>query len=232
MIQAVLFDFNGVIIDDEPLHKKAYAEALKAEGITQSEEDYYASLGMDDVTFVRAAFGRAGIALTDERLRAVIDREAILHRQLLGDVMPLFPGVVTFIKALGRAYPLGVVSMADRREIDYVLERASLAGAFGVIVSAENVGACKPDPACYNCALELLNNARNKAHVVPLQPAECLVIEDSPPGIRAARDAGMRTLGVTNTVSEALLREAGADIVTRSLADWTVDAVHHVFDKR
>ena len=157
MIQAVLFDFNGVIVDDEPLHKKAYAEALKAEGITQTDEEYFASLGMDDATFVRAAFERAGVEVTDERMRAVIEREAALHRQLLGDVMPLFPGVETFIKALARAYPLGVVSMADLSEIDYVLERAGLREAFSVIVSAENVKACKPDPSCYNCALGFLS---------------------------------------------------------------------------
>ena len=61
-------------------------------------------------------------------------------------------------------------------------------------------------------------------------PDECLVVEDSPPGILSARAAGMRTLGVTNTVSDKALRDAGADFVTRSLADWTPDAVHHVFD--
>ncbi len=232
MIQAVLFDFNGVIIDDEPLHKKAYGEALEAEGLTQTEEDYYASLGMDDVTFVRAAFERAGVELTDEKMRAVIEREAARHRELLGDEMPLFPGVVTFIKALARSFPLGVVSMADRGEIDYVLEQASLSSAFSVIVSAENVSVCKPDPGCYNCALEFLNRQRSEAQVLPLQAAECLVIEDSPPGIQSARAAGMCTLGVTNTVSEKLLRAAGADVVTHSLADWTVDAMQHVFNKR
>jgi len=93
------------------------------------------------------------------------------------------------------------------------------------------VTACKPDPSCYTRALQLLNAKRgNEAHVLPHGPEECLVIEDSPPGIRAGRAAGMRTLGVTNTVSERELREAGADIVTRSLFDWTPDALHHVFD--
>jgi beta-phosphoglucomutase-like phosphatase (HAD superfamily) len=65
--------------------------------------------------------------------------------------------------------------------------------------------------------------------LLPLLAQECLVVEDSPPGIRAGRGAGMRTLGITNTVSEAQLREAGADVVSSSLADWNVDAVHHVF---
>jgi len=232
MIQAILFDFNGVVIDDEPLHKKAYQDALAAEGISISDSEYYDSLGMDDVTFVRAAFGRAGRDLSDETLRAVIEREYELHRAMIDGELPLFPGVVTFIKSLARVYPLGVVSMARRDQIDYVLKRASLNKFFDVVVSAEDVRACKPDPGCYKRALELLNEKRNSAHAPPFQPSECLVIEDSPPGIQAGRSAGMRTLGVVNTVRESALRAAGADVVTQSLADWTLDAVHHVFNKR
>src|SRR5574341_365228 len=88
----------------------------------------------------------------------------------------------------------------------------------------------KPAPDCYRRALELLNEKRLDNRARPLQANECLVVEDAPPGIEAARTAGMRTLGVTNTVAEPLLRGAGADVVTRSLADWYTDAVHHVFD--
>src|SRR2546421_2237503 len=120
MIQAVFFDFNGVIIDDEPLHMKAFGEALREEGLEQTEEEYLASLGMDDVTFVRAAFERAGRELSDEVLRSVVEREAAKHRALIEKELPLSPGVVTFVKALSRRYPLGVVSMASRDGIDYV----------------------------------------------------------------------------------------------------------------
>jgi beta-phosphoglucomutase len=230
MIQAVFFDFNGVIVNDEPLQLKAYTEVLGREGLALTEEDYYGSLGMDDVAFVRAAFGRAGRELTDELLGRVIEAKTAAHRELLKDELPLFPGVVTFIKALARRHALGLVSMARRTEIDHVLERAALAGHFAVVVSAEDVRAHKPDPSCYNNALALLNSTRGKADIIPLAAADCLVVEDAPPGIQAARAAGMRTLGVTNTVPEKALRDAGADIVTRSLADWTPDAVHHVFD--
>ncbi|MGH9901011.1 MAG: HAD family hydrolase [Pyrinomonadaceae bacterium] len=232
MIQAILFDFNGVIIDDEPLQLKAYQEVLGAEGITLTEEDYYGALGTDDATFVRAAFARAGRPPDDELMRAVVERKSEAHRKLIGGEMPLFPGVVTFAKACARTYPLGIVSMARRAEIDYVLDRATLNGLFSVIVSAEEERPCKPDPYCYRRALELLNEKRSEAHVLPLQPAECLVIEDAPPGVESARAAGMHTLGVTNTVSEGALRAAGAEVVTASLADWTLDAVHHVFNKR
>jgi beta-phosphoglucomutase len=230
MIHAIFFDFNGVIIDDEPLHMKAYQEVLAAEGITLTEEGYMTMLGMDDATFVRTAYERAGKPLSDETMTAVIAREGAAHRKMIEDELPLFPGVVTFIKAASRHFQLGVVSMASRAGIDYVLQRAHLDRAFTVIVSTEDAHACKPDPCCYERALELLNEKRRDARQLPLLPRECLVIEDSPPGIQSGRAAGMRTLGVTNTVSEQALRAAGANVVTHSLADWTVDAVHHVFD--
>jgi beta-phosphoglucomutase len=232
MIKAILFDFNGVVIDDEPLQLKAAQAALKAEGITLTDEEYYDSLGMDDVTFFRAAFARAGREHGGEDFDRVLAESARLHRELIAEELPLFPGVVTFIKSLARRYPLAVVSMARRESIEYVLERAGIAQAFAVVVSAEDVTACKPDPACVNRALEKLNETRTSAGQPALAPAECLVIEDAPPGIEAARTAGMRTLGVTNTVGEAALRAAGADVVTHSLADWTDDAVRHVFSER
>lgn len=232
MIRAIFFDFNGVVINDEPIQLKAYQEALRAEEIALTAEEYYGCLGMDDVTFVRAAYERAGKSLTDEQTKNIIERKTELHRQMIEDELPLFPGVVTFIRALARRYPLGLASMARRVEIDHVLARAKLERAFTVIVSAEDAHACKPDPCCFNLALELLNRKRREERKLPLLPRECLVIEDSPPGIQAGRAAGgMKTLGVTNTVSEEALRAAGADVVTQSLADWTVDAVHHVFSK-
>jgi beta-phosphoglucomutase len=230
MIHAIFFDFNGVIVDDEPLHLKAYTEVLAKEGITLTEAEYMTMLGMDDVTFVRTAFERAGKPVTDETVRAVIAREFELNRKMIEGELPLSPGILTFVKALARHYQLGVVSMATRASIDYVLERAGLAPAFTVVFSAEDSPTYKPDPYCYRRALELLNEQRREARLLPLLPAECLVIEDSPPGIQAGRAAGMRTLGLTNTVSEEDLRAAGASVVTHSLADWTVDAVHHVFD--
>src|SRR5919112_2699775 len=230
MIQAVFFDFNGVIVDDEPLQMKAYQEVLGREGLAVTEEDYFGSLGMDDRAFVRAAYERAERELDDETLARVIEGKTAAHRKLLEGELPLFPGVVTFIKALKRGHSLGLVSMARRTEIDHVLERAALASYFDAVVSAEDATACKPDPSCYNGGLELLNRRRGEGHIIPLRPEECLVVEDSPPGILSARAAGMRTLGVTNTVPDKALREAGADSVTRSLADWTPDSVHHVFD--
>lgn len=230
MIQAIFFDFNGVIIDDEPLQLKAYQEALRPEGVMLTEQDYYDGLGMDDKTFVRATYQRAAREASEENMTSVIERKSAVHRKLIEGDLPLFPGVVTLIKHLSRFYQLGLVSMARRVEIEHVLERAHLTNSFTVVISSEDARACKPDPHCYQRALELLNDERRAVRKLALQPAECLVIEDAPPGIRSGRAAGMRTLGVTHTVPEKALREAEADIVTSYLPDWNADAVHHVFD--
>jgi HAD superfamily hydrolase (TIGR01509 family) len=232
MIRAILFDFNGVIIDDEPLQLAAYQEVLRAESVALTEADYYSCLGMDDVRFVRAAFERAGRETTDAQLAGIIERKTAHHRELIKDELPLFPGVVTFVKSCARQWQTGLVSMARRTEIDHVLERAGLTKLFTAIVSAEDVSACKPDPACCLRALELLNGHLRANNQPTLAADECLVVEDSPAGIESARAAGMRTLGVTNTVTETQLRGAGADVVTHSLFDWTPDAVYHVFSKR
>ena len=230
MIQAIFLDFNGVIINDERIHLKAYREVLLGEGIALSDEDYFASLGMDDVAFVRAAYARGGHALSDETLHSVIRREHETHRAFIKNELPVDSGTVSFIKAAARHKQLGVVSMAVQSEINHVLRLAHLDNLFTVFVTAGQVIRHKPAPDCYELGLALLNERRRDARVLPLLPAECLVIEDAPPGIAAGRAAGMRTMGVTNTVSEAALRAAGAEVVTPNLFDWNVDAVHHVFD--
>src|SRR5437899_8941100 len=114
MTQAIFFDFNGVIINDERIHLKAYREILAHVAVALSDEDYFASLGMDDVAFVRAAFARNGGSLTDEVLHAVIQREHELHRDSIKEELPAASGVITFIKEASRYYQLGVVSMAVR----------------------------------------------------------------------------------------------------------------------
>jgi len=229
MIKAIFFDFNGVIIDDELLQMKAYEEVLREHGIALTKEWYFSALGMDDVTFVRSMFERSNTPLTDEVLRQVQIKKTDLHRTMIEDELPLFPGVVTFLKAAAREFSLGLVSMASTDEISYVLERANLRQLFSVFVMAGDVPVCKPAPDCYRSGLEKLNEKRSSDRLLPVLANECLAIEDSPPGIESARGAGMRTLGVLNTVTESELRAAGADVVTPSLFDWTTDAVRLVY---
>src|ERR1044071_2331400 len=228
MIKAILFDFNGVIIDDETIQMKAYEQILKGHEITLTEELYWAALGMDDRTFVRSMFEHAKKPLTDPVLETVLDAKTDLHRELIAE-LPLFPGVLTFLKATSREFDLGLVSMANKVEVGYVFQRANLTPLFSVIVTAEDASVCKPAPDCYLAGLTKLNEKRQHERKLPLLASECLAIEDSPPGIQSARASGMRTLGITNTVPAAALREAGAEVVTASLADWTVAAVKGLY---
>jgi HAD superfamily hydrolase (TIGR01509 family) len=229
MIRAIFFDFNGVIIDDETIQMKAFQEVLRGHDVNITEDWYFDSLGMDDRTFVRSMFSRAGKPITDPVMTSVIAAKTSMHRDVIKDELPLFPGVLTFLKAASRHFSLGVVSMANMNEVGYVFERANLTSLFSVVVTAEDTSVCKPAPDCYAGGLDKLNQKRQQERLLPLLPAECLAIEDAPPGIESARVAGMRTLGVTNTVSEKELRAAGAEVVTGSLADWTTDAVRLVY---
>jgi beta-phosphoglucomutase len=229
MIQAIFFDFNGVIINDERIHLKAYQEVLAAEGVELTEEDYFPCLGMDDVAFTQAAFARVNKPLTEQLTRDVIQREHELHRKFIAEDLPVPSGVVAFIKQLHRHYELGIVSMAERSEIDHVLGLTGLTDQFSVIVSAATDLNHKPAPDCYLRGLQWLNERRATQRKLPILAAECVVIEDAPPGVAAARAAGMRTIGVTTTVSERALRDARADVVTPNLFDWNADAVHHLF---
>jgi HAD superfamily hydrolase (TIGR01509 family) len=228
MIKAIFFDFNGVIIDDEIIQMKAYQEVLSGHEVPLTEELYFGALGMDDRTFVRSMFEHAKKPLSDPVLEEVMVAKTDLHRQMIEE-LPLFPGVLTFLKAASREFQLGLVSMANIAEVSYVFQRANLTPLFTVIITAEDASVCKPAPDCYLAGLMKLNEKRQYERMLPLLASECLAIEDSPPGIQSARAAGMKTLGVTNTVAEGALREAGADVVTKSLADWTPDAVKLVF---
>jgi len=229
MIKAIFFDFNGVIIDDEPLQMAAYQEVLREHGIALTEDDYYSALGMDDKAFVRFAFTRYQKQLTDDALKSILEGKLVRHRKLIENELPLFPGVVTFLQSAARQYSLCLVSMASPAEIEHVLQRANLQRLFSVIVSSADVNACKPAPDCYQSALRKLNEKRKAEGRPALAATDCLAIEDSPPGIESARLAGTHTLGITNTVDAEQLRAAGAEVVSASLADWTTEAVRHVF---
>jgi HAD superfamily hydrolase (TIGR01509 family) len=229
MIKAILMDFNGVIINDEPLHLKGYQEALKVEKIELSEEDYYSCLGMDDKAFTQAAFERVGKEFTDEKISEVIKAKTEKWFEYVETEIPLFDGAVSFIKKMEKDFALGIVSMARREEIEFVLEKTGLRSSFMTIVASEDVAKHKPDPECYLTGFNLIDAERMRRGRNPMIHKDCLVIEDSPPGIVAGNLAGLMTLGIPNTVSTERLREAGADSVSKNLQDWMPESVRQVF---
>ncbi len=229
MIKALLLDFNGVIIDDEPIQMRAYQEILAAEDIALTDEQYYECLGMDDRSFVEAAFERVGRNLETNKVLELTQHKTQKWREIMADGVPLFENVENFIRKMADEFSLGIVSMSGRPEIDLVLEQTDLAGCFDVIVSAENVSNCKPDPECYRIGFRELDLARTQKGHLPMIHSECVVIEDSPPGVQAGKAANLPVLGVTNTVDAEMLRAAGATWVAKDLNDWFPESFRKAF---
>lgn len=229
MIKALLLDFNGVIINDEPIQMRAYQEILATENVVVTETEYYDSLGMDDRTFVETAYERAGKTVDANKVLEVVQHKTQKWRDIMADGVPLFENVDNFIRKMASEFSLGIVSMAGRSEIDHILELTRLADCFDVIISAENVTKCKPDPECYRLGFRELDLARTRNGHLPMIHSECVVIEDSAPGAQAGKAAGLPVLGVTNTVDAESLRSAGATWVARDLNDWFAESFRRAF---
>lgn len=229
MIKAILMDFNGVVIDDESIQMRNYQEILAKEAIAMTREDYYSSLGMDDRRFIEAAFQRAGQTATPNKVLEIMEAKTEAWLESVADHLPLFPGIESFIRKASNEFALGLVSMCNRQEIDYALERSGLRELFSVVVSAEMVSASKPDPECYRLGFRMIDAARVSQGHLPITHPECLVIEDSPPGVEAGVRADLQVLGVTNTVSEEELRKAGARWVAKDLNDWWPESIRLAF---
>ena len=215
-LQAIIFDFDGVIVDSESVHFRLFRKILAEYGIDLTRDAYDEHyLGMDDRECFTTILGAHGKGSVLPQVPALIERKSAMLMSDLNHRIPLLPGVDGFIRAAAARVPLAVCSGALRREIEAMLQMAGLLEAFVGIVSAEDVTRGKPDPEGYLAALKLLDQttARDKG----IRPQACLVVEDSIAGIEAARAAGMRCLAVTNSYPAEALKAAGADVVVRTL---------------
>lgn len=218
MIRAVVFDFDGVIANSEPLHFRAYRDVLAERGLTLTEAAYYENyLGYDDIGAFRAIGADAGVPLGEDDITSLVARKAVRLEDLEKSGSVLFPGAREAIARLSAAWPTAIASGALKAEILRVLQHESLTAYFRAVVSAEDTAASKPDPAPYLRAVSLL------AHDVPgLQPHECVAIEDSHWGLVSARTAGLRTIGITHTY-EATALAATSDVVIDHLDQLVPD---------
>jgi len=214
-LKAIIFDFNGVIVDDEPLHLELFRRVMGEEGLELTDEEYHEKyLGFDDRGCFTAALSDMGKPVPDAGyIDELIARKAGYYMTAIGESFLIFPGVIELIGLVRRKYPLAIASGALRSEIELVLERGGIRDAFGPIIAAEDVEACKPDPEGYLKALDKLRVTETS-----LQPSQCLVIEDSIAGVEAAGRAGMRCLAVTNSYNAAQL--AAADWILETLAGF------------
>ena len=210
---AVLFDFDGVIVNSEPLHFLAFHEVLKSEKIELTESEYFQELiGFDDRGAFKHVFERRGRELDPKTFLRVMTRKSeammeLIHRRKL----EALPGAEEFVRSLWRHCPLGIVSGALREEIEAMLAGVALRDCFSVITAAEDVDVGKPDPRGYLLTMKLLGEKSKRQ----LKPSGCLVVEDAPKVIARVKAHGFVTLGVaTSHLPEKL---ADADAVVPSL---------------
>ena len=218
MLRALIFDFNGIIVDDEPIHFELFKQVLAEEGIKLTEADYYARyLGFDDRGAFTAAYREHGRSLDEKLLARLIDRKTIYYQSEIRSKVRIFPGVEKLVTTLVPVLPLAVASGALRQEIETILSAAGLLKHFAVIISAEDVDHGKPEPEIFLKALARLNAQVEDGH--PIDAADCLVIEDSKEGIRGARRAGMKCLAVSNSHPTELLQDANAVVRSQEEVD-------------
>ena len=216
-LRAIVFDFDGVIADSEPLHFRGYRDILAEEGVTLTEADYYARyLGFDDVGAFEAVAAQHGLAWNGARIADLVARKAVRLEALERDVSVLFPGAADAVRRAAAAMPVAIASGARGEEIRRVLAREHLLSCFAAIVAAEDTAVSKPAPDPYLRALALLAPAFGDR----LRAAECVAIEDSHWGLESARAAGLRTVAVTNTYRAD---ELAADLTISSLQDMDLD---------
>jgi len=223
MIRAVIFDFNGVLVDDEHLHFEMFREVLAAEGVSITDQDYHERyLGLDDRGCFEAALLDGGQTADTARLDELIARKAVRYAEEAARGLRFFPGAADCLNALAEHWPLAINSGALRPEIEFALTLIHRRDRVRSIVSAEDTSRCKPDPQGYELALAALRE-NPEAGVPDLDASECLVIEDSLAGIASAKGAGMFAVGVSNTYKADEIMESGADDVLPGVDHLTPD---------
>ena len=213
MIDAIIFDCDGVIIDSEPIHLACFREVLKQEGLELSDEDYYGKyIGFDDHDCFQAVFQAAGREITEEKIAELKARKTVLIKKIFSTSVKPLPGAVELIQTAHAAgIGLAICSGALRDELAIITRTIGIDELIDVIVSADDVDRGKPDPQGYLLAMELLEKKLTRR----IRPAHTWVIEDSPAGIIAAKKAGCKVLAITNAYNRPSL--TNADKTVKSL---------------
>lgn len=222
-LDAVIFDFDGVIANSEPLHYQAFADTLASAGFALSREAYYANyLGYDDVGAFEAVAKDQGRPLEASAIRGLVETKERRMHELTHGADVLFPGAAAFIGACAAHVPVAICSGALRQEIVAVLEAARLTAAVRLIVAAGDTPQSKPSPEPYRLAFARLNAEAGGR----LRADHTVAIEDSRWGLASAQGAGLRLVGVTNSYGADAL--PGAELVVAGLHALSVDMLDEV----
>ena len=223
MIRAIIFDFNGVIADDETPHLHCFQQALAEAGLSLTKEEYYGTyLGMDERTCATALLAARDHTCDRNLLSAIMERKTTLFREYIALHKPaLFLGVVEFVKRATAHYRLAIATGGRREQIAHALHDTTIEQDFPVLVSADDCAVGKPDPAIYRHTLKLLNAQEPRPPLITA--GECLAVEDSLAGIQSAHRAGMAVLALATTYPAEKLGEA--DYILPNLEDVTPEEV-------
>ena len=218
-LAGVLFDFNGVLVDDEHLHFEGFNAVLAPLGIALTQRDYDdVYLGFDDRGVFEAALRAHGRAPDAEQVRGLIAAKARVYAARAATELRVFDGAAALLREAAARAPVVIVSGALRAEIEGALAVMGAGAAVRAIVAAEDVSACKPDPEGYLAGLALLRSWGGT-----VEPSRCVAIEDSTAGVAAARAAGLAVLAVAHSYPRAQLEAAGAGRVAEALRDVRCD---------
>jgi beta-phosphoglucomutase len=230
-IDAVIFDFNGVLVDDESVHFSLFSEVLAKEGVELSLDAYLKRyLGYDDRKCFEMVLLDSEKSVDTGYIDRLIAQKARRYTEVASEGLRFFPSVSETLESISARWPVAICSGALRAEIEYSLKLLNKLGQVAVIISAEDTTNCKPHPEGYQLALAALRDHAGTAGDMTnkstkkrteLIPANCLVIEDSLAGIVSAKSAGMWAIGVPNTYSAKQLFDAGADDVILGLGNLT-----------
>lgn len=224
MLKAVVFDFDGIIVDTEPLHYRAFQKVLEPLDAGFSWPEYTSKyMGFDDRDAFREAFRVSAIPFTDEKLSEIISLKASLFHAVASEGVSTYPGVIELIKSISGSIPLAICSGALRSDIEPVLQMLSISDTFDCVVTAEDVLASKPDPASYMLAIKKLQLIFPQSGITP---SGSVAIEDTPAGISSAKGAGLKVLAVTNSYPAKDL--ALADLVVESLSGVTPEVLRRL----
>jgi HAD superfamily hydrolase (TIGR01509 family) len=227
LLRTIIFDFDGIIVDSEPIIMRLTREMADKEGMTVSEEEYYRNyLALDDRGIVEHLFTSHGRAVDHGRVEELVNWKSRVYGNIIENGLPTLPGAVDFVRQAAKSYPLAIASGSARSEIEHLLSKLALRDHFRFIASADDCQRSKPDPEVYFKALAGLNTLP-EFQENPLLPSECLAIEDAPGGIDAAHAAGIRCIGLPH--SRATENLTHADWVFRGFEEVDLSAIAKEF---
>jgi beta-phosphoglucomutase len=220
-LDALIFDFDGVLVDSEPTHLACYQQVLAGIGVTMTRDEYYSQyLGYDDHDCFVQVLRDKGRPASPEQISDLIARKTVCVQDAFRSAIRALPGAVELVNLGASAgLPMAICSGALRREIQQAGGTIGISDRIMIVVAAEDVSRGKPDPQGYQMALEQLSQLAGRV----LRAEKTVVVEDSPAGIASGKAAGMKVLAVATSYPQAELTQA--DKIVVSLAGLSITQI-------